>query len=295
MDWLLNFVQIVIGGITVGSAYSLIALAMVIIYKTSEVLNFAQGELAAIATFFAFSLLAVMGLPFTIAIPAALVFAILLGMFSEFAFLRRAKNPNLLGLIIITLGLEMILFGFTSWKWGADPKDLPFPVSPYGAFEAGGLIIGHLELLTFVVSGLVMLGLFVFFRFTKTGVAMKATQQNLLVARLMGIRTKRVLLVAWGLSAGIGALAGLLIAPSGTVDPYMMWDPMLKGFAAAVLGGMTSLPGAVIGAYTLGVIENLFGFYVSTEFKSVVPFAIIVIILCLKPSGLLARHYVRKV
>ena len=111
----------------------------------------------------------------------------------------------------------------------------------------------------------------------------------------MGIRTRRVLLFAWVLAAAIGALAGLLIAPTGTVEPYMMWDPMLKGFAGAVLGGMTSLPGALLGGLIVGVVENLFGFYVSTEFKSVVPFAIIILILGVRPSGLLARHYVKKV
>lgn len=288
-------VQITISGMAVGSAYALIALAMVIIYKTSEVLNFAQGDMALISTFFAFSLLSENGWPFVAALPAAVIFAILVGMAGEFLFLRRAKEPNLLGLIIITLGFQMILFGFTSWKWGADPKDLPFPISAYDAYEVGGLIIGHLELATFIVGLVVMAGLFVFFRFTKTGVAMKATQQNLHVARLMGIRTRRVLLLAWAMSAGIGALAGLLIGPSGTVDPYMMWDPALKGFAAAVLGGMTSLFGAAAGAYIMGVVENLFGYYISTEFKSVVPFAIILIVLIFKPSGLFAKHYVRKV
>ncbi len=295
MDFLVEPVQIVLGGIAVGSAYGLIALAMVIIYKTSEVLNFAQGDMALVSTFFAYSILAEAGWPFVLALPSAVVFAVLVGMAGEFLFMRRAKEPNLLGLIIITLGFQMILFGFTSWKWGADPKDLPFPVSPYGAFQFGGLILSHLEVLTFAVGLSVMGLLFLFFRYTKTWVAMKATQQNLKVARLMGIRTRRVLLLAWGLSAGIGSLAGLLIAPAYTLDPYMMWDPALKGFASAVLGGMTSLPGAAVGAYIMGVVENLFGFYISTEFKSVVPFAIIVIVLILKPSGLFARHYVKKV
>jgi branched-chain amino acid transport system permease protein len=123
---------------------------------------------------------------------------------------------------------------------------------------------------------------------------MKATQQNPVAARLMGIRTNRILMFTWGLSSLVGCVAGLLIAPT-TMQPYMMWDPMLKGFAAAVLGGMTSLPGAIFGAYTVGIIENIFGGYVSIEFKSVVAFAIIVLVLCFKPSGLFARHYVKKV
>jgi branched-chain amino acid transport system permease protein len=295
VDAFLLFIQVFIGGVAVGGAYTLIALAMVIIYRMSEVLNFAQGDMAAIAVFFAWTLLAAQGLPFYLGLPLAVGFGILVGLAAEFFFLRRAKEPNVLGLIIITLGVEMILFGMTSWKWGADPKNLPFFFSPFDSFVFGSVIVSYLEALTFLTAMTVAALLFLFFRFTKTGAAMKAVQQNRDMARIVGVRTRRILLLGWGLSGGIGALAGLLIAPTGAVDPYLMWDPMLKGFAAAVLGGMTSLPGAVVGGLIMGVVENLFGFYVSTEFKSVVPFAIIVLVLCVKPSGLLARHYVRKV
>jgi branched-chain amino acid transport system permease protein len=208
--------------------------------------------------------------------------------------LRRAKEPNILGMIIITIGLEMILMGFVSWKFGADPKTMPFPISPYSSITLGEVFVSGLEVLTFIVALTVMVILFLFFRYSKLGVAMKATQQNHVAARLMGIRTKRILMITWGISSMVGCIAGLLIAPT-IMQPYMMWDPMLKGFAAAVLGGMTSLPGSVFGAYMIGLIENLFGGYISIEFKSVVAFAIIVLVLCIKPSGLFARHYVKKV
>jgi branched-chain amino acid transport system permease protein len=123
---------------------------------------------------------------------------------------------------------------------------------------------------------------------------MKATQQNPMAAQIMGIRTNRIMMITWGVSSMVGCVAGILISPV-TMQPFMMWDPLLKGFAAAVMGGMTSLPGAVFGAYLLGITENLFGGYVSIEFKSSVAFAIIVLVLCIKPSGLFARHYVKKV
>jgi branched-chain amino acid transport system permease protein len=139
-----------------------------------------------------------------------------------------------------------------------------------------------------------MVVLFLFFRYSKVGMAVKATQQNKTAARLMGIRTNRIMMLTWGISSVVGCVAGLLLTPV-SMEPFMMWDPMLKGFASAVLGGMTSLPGAVFGAYILGIIENLFGGYVSIEFKSVVAFVIIVLVLCVKPSGLFARHYVKKV
>jgi len=212
----------------------------------------------------------------------------------EFTVLRRAKEPNILGMIIITIGIEMVLLGLVSWKFGADPKTMPFPISPYDSVSLGEVFVSSLEMLTFLVAITLMIILFLFLRYSKLGIAMKATQQNHMAARLMGIKTKRILMITWGISSLVGCVAGLLMSPV-TMQPYMMWDPMLKGFAAAVMGGMTSLPGAVFGAYIIGIIENLFGGYVSIEFKSVVAFFIIVLVLCIRPSGLFARHYVKKV
>ena len=289
-----DFLQMLVGGIAVGSSYALMGLAMVIIYKTSGVPNFAQGEMALISTYFAFMLLEYHGFPYYLAFPSALIFSVLVGCILEFTIVRRAKEPNILGMIIITIGLEMILLGLVSWKFGADPKVMFFPISPYESIELGTVFIGTLEMLTFIVALIIMIILFLFFRYSKLGIAMKATQQNVVAARVMGIRTNRILMITWGISSLVGCVAGLLIAPT-TMQPYMMWDPLLKGFAAAVLGGMTSLPGAVFGAYVLGIIENLFGGYISIEFKSVVAFTIIVIVLCIKPSGLFARHYIKKV
>ncbi|MBM3565449.1 MAG: branched-chain amino acid ABC transporter permease [Alphaproteobacteria bacterium] len=198
-------------------------------------------------------------------------------------------------MIIITLGLEMIVFGFASWKWGGDPKNLPTPIESTDVFVLGGVMMSHLEVTTLAAAAAVIAALYLFLTHTKAGLAMKATQQNQAVARLMGVRTRRIHMLAWALSGAVGSVAGLLIAPAGTLDPYMMWDPVLKGFAAAVLGGMTSLPGAALGGAIMGLVENLFGFYVSTKFKSVVPFVVILLMLAFKPSGLLARHYVKKV
>ena len=289
------FAQLVVSGLSIGSIYALMALSMVIIYKTSEVPNFGQGEMAMISTFVAYSMLETAGWPFLFAFFGALTFAAMLGAFLEFAFLRRAKDPNILGLIIITLGFEMVLYGLASWKWGAEQKDFPFPVSDFDIIRIGSVVVSYLNVVTFAVTLFVMLALFLFFRYTRVGVAMKATQQNPLAAKINGIRTKRILSLTWGLSSIIGAVAGMLLAPIATLDPNLMLDPLLKGFASAVLGGMTTLVGSVIGAYMLGVLENLFGGYVSLEFKSVVAFFVIVLVLCFRPSGLFARHYVRKV
>jgi len=287
--------QLIVSGLAVGACYALLALAMVIIYKTSEVLNFAQGEMAMISTFVAFTLLDSYHLPFPYALALTFLFAILLAIFFEIAFLRQAKDPTVLGLIIITLGFEMILMGFVGWKWGPDQRPFPFPVSNVETYNFYGLIISKINFWTIVICLILMFILFLFFRYTKLGTAMRATQQNQLIARVMGIRTRWILSFTWAISSLIGAVAGMLIAALGVLDPPMMMDPLLKGFASGVLGGMTSLPGAAVGGAMLGIIENLFGGYISLAFKSVVAFAIIVLMLCIKPSGLLARHYVKKV
>lgn len=287
--------QLLISGISAGSLYALVALAMVIIYKSSEVPNFAQGEMAMLSTYVAYALLANYGLPVFSALLGALVFAAGLGVFIEWAFLRRAKAPSVLDLIIITLGFQLALHGLAGWKWGPEQKTLPLPVSDTQVISIGDGVISYVNLVTIITAVVLMLLLFLFFKYTKLGVAMKATQQNPVAARVNGIHTNRIMSLTWAMSSVIGAIAGILFAPITTLDPHLMWDPLIKGFAAAVLGGMTTLIGAALGGYLLGIIENLFGAYVSLEFKSVVAFLVIVIVLWFRPSGLFGRHYERKV
>ncbi|HEJ83860.1 MAG TPA: branched-chain amino acid ABC transporter permease, partial [Desulfobacteraceae bacterium] len=188
-----------------------------------------------------------------------------------------------------------VLYGLASWKWGAEQMDFPFPVSDFDIVNIGPAVVSYLNIATLLITLFLMFILFLFFKYTKVGIAMKATQQNAMAARINGIRTNRILALTWALSSMIGAVAGMMLAPIATLDPNLMLEPLLKGFAAAVLGGMTTLVGAALGGYILGVLENLFGGYVSLEFKSVVAFLVIVLVLCFKPSGLFARHYVRKV
>lgn len=287
--------QLIISGLTIGSIYALLALAMSIIYKASEIPNFAQGDMAMISTYMAYVILVIHQWPFWVAFAGALGFALVLGLAFEFAFIRRAKEPNLLNLIIITLGFQMVLYGLAGWKWGSDQRRLSLPVSETETYEIGGVVISQLGLATIITALVLMIIFWLFLSRTRLGVAMKAVQQNPVAARINGIPKDRILGISFGISSVIGAIAGMMVAPVTTLDLNMMWDPLLKGFAAAVLGGMNSLPGAVVGGYLLGITENLFGFYVSLEFKSVVAFAIIVLVLIFRPAGLLGRHYVRKV
>lgn len=207
---MVNLVQMIVSGIAVGSSYALMGLGMVLIYKASEVPNFVQGEMAPAPVFISYLLMNSYGAPVWAAFVGALAFAMVLGCILEFAVLRRAKDTNVLGLIIITIGLEMILLGLVSWKFGADQRSLPFPISSYDSVMIGNIFISTLDLLTLVVALVIMTILFLFFRFSKLGVAMKATQQNETAARLMGIRTNRIKMVTWGISAMVGTVAGLL-------------------------------------------------------------------------------------
>ena len=252
------FFDLLVGGLSIGACYALVALAMVIIYKTSEVLNFAQGEMAMISTFVAYTLMTGYGVGFWLSTAITLVFAMILGIVIEISFLRPAKDPSILGLIVITLGAEMILYGLAGWKWGANQNPFPVPFSEYSGISPGGITITEINLWTFVTSLVLMLLLGMFFRFTKLGVAMKAVQQNHFAAQAMGIPTRRVLSFTWGLSSVTGAVAGMLIAPISTLDPNLMFDPLLKGFAGAVLGGMTSLPGAALGGISPGAHREFF-------------------------------------
>lgn len=288
--------QLIINSIVAGSIYALMALAMSIIYKASEIPNFAQGEMAMVSTYITFVMLHFMGFPFLLALIGTLVFAFILGFLFEFVFIRRAKDPTLLGFIIITLGFQMILYGLAAWKWGSDQRtfNLPFSESKL-IYESDAFVLTEHNLASIVIAIIVMSLLYLLLKKTKLGLAMKASQLNSKAARFNGIPTNRIVGISFGISAVVGAVAGILVAPISTLDPGMMWDPLMKGFAAAVLGGLKSLPGVVVGAFLLAIIENLFGFYISLEFKSIVSFAIIIIVLYMKPSGLFEKHYVRKV
>jgi branched-chain amino acid transport system permease protein len=287
--------QLIVSGLAAGALYGLLALGLVMIYKTSDVLSFAQGSIAMVNTFVAFSLIETYHVPFWPAFFLTVAFAWCLGVVLELVFLRPAKDPTLLGLIIITLGFDLILYGLAGWTWGYDTTSFPSPFSDFKAYGLGIVVVSEVNLWIFVVGvGLTGL-LFAFFRFTRLGVAMRAVAQNRTASRIMGVRIKRIDAMTWGIASVLGAVAGVLIAPITFLDINMGLNPGLKAFTAAVLGGMTSLPGAVVGGLLLGVIENLVGAYISPELKVSVAFFVIVAVLCVRPAGLFGREYRRRV
>jgi len=287
--------QYVIGGLAAGGLYALVALGIVLLYRTSRILNFAHGDLATFGTFIAFSLLVSVRAPFAVASAGALLATAVIGAAFYFLVLRPSREASLLGKIVITLGFALVLQGASTLLWGTDTKVLPFPLSDTTVYRLSGVVVSQISIGSFLV-GLVLMGLlYVLVQRTKIGLAMRAVSQNLPAAQALGIPAKRIFALTWGLASALGATAGILLAPVAFLDTTMMLDPFLKGFSAAVLGGIDSMPGAVAGGLLLGVLEAVFGGYVSVQFKTTLAFLIIIAVLVVRPEGMLGREYKRRV
>lgn len=288
------FGQQVVSGLAAGCLYALAALGLVLIYRTMDIVNFAHGEMAMVSTFMAHTFLVRLGFSYIPAALGALIFAFIFGMAVERIFLRPIQGGPLISLMIMTLGLFMVLNGAAGWVWGFDPVSFPRAVQGRPIW-IGGLIITRDSILVLAVTIAMALALYLVLRFTMAGIAIRATSQNSRAARLMGVPVPKVYALTWGISAVLGAVAGILIAPTTFLSPSMMAEVQIKAFTAAVLGGFSSLPGAVVGGLLLGVLENLVAGYISTELKSTFAFALIVVVLFIRPSGLLGTPPKRKV
>ncbi len=287
------FLQYVAGGLAAGSLYALVALGLTLIYKTTGVVNFAQGEMAMVSTFFAYILLTNYHVPYPVAFVGALLFAALLGVAVERGLMRWVQQASVLSQIMITLGLFLVLNGAMSTRFF---EALPFPQPIGGApLNVGGVFVSEDSLLIFGLAAIIMLALYLFFRYTLLGIGMRATAQNLSVARLMGVRVGRVYSTTWAVASGMGAVAGMLFAPTTALYPSFMGDIAIKGFAAAIIGGLGVLPGAVVGGLVLGVLENLIAGYLSTELKSFFAFSVILLVLVLRPQGLMGAPMRRRI
>ena len=288
-------VQYVVVGLAVGSLYALVALGIVLLYRTSRILNFAHGDLATFGTFIAFALLTAWRWPFAAASLGSLLTTAVVGAAFFFLVIRPAKESTLLGKIVITLGLALVLQGATVILWGTGTKILPFPLSDIKVYRLGQVVVSQISVGSFAVGLALMGALYVLVQHTRVGLAMRAVSQDTVAAQVLGIPVKQIFALTWGLASALGAAAGILLAPATLLDPYMMLDPFLKGFAAAVLGGIDSMPGAAVGGLLLGVLEALFGGYVSVKFKTTLAFLIIIAVLVVRPEGLLGREYKRRV
>ena len=290
-----EFVQQVATGLATGSVYAVLALAIVLVYQSTSVVNFAQGEMATFATFIAWSLLTRM--TFWPAFVLTLLIAFALGAAIERLVLRPVERAPTLNSVIVTLGLFTLLNSVALWLYGGVPKPFPSPALFSGApLSMGTVTISRLNIGIFGMAVAIMLALFTFLNGTKLGLGMRATAQNPSAARLVGIPVGRMLTLGWALSAAVGAVAGMLIAPLLALQPSMMFGVLIFAFAAAVLGGLNSLPGAIVGGLTLGVAQNLAGAYVAPHTGTIditVAFVVIVAVLLVRPTGLFG-HAVRR-
>jgi branched-chain amino acid transport system permease protein len=291
-----EFLQQVVSGLASGGIYASLALALVLIYRATQVINFAQGEMAMLTTFVAWSLMERM--PYWPAFVLTLLIAFAGGAALELALIRPVQNAPVLTIVIVTIGLFIGLNGLARRIWGTQPRTLesPFSTDP---IRIGGVAFSVQDLGIIGVSLAIVALLFAFFRYTKLGLALRAAAVNPAESRLVGIRVSLMLALGWGLAAVLGAVAGMMAAPPlGSFDQNLMQPILLYAFAAAVLGGIDSPLGAVVGGLAIGVIVNLAGTYVDfvgADLRLPVALLVILLVLLVRPSGLFGREAVRRV
>jgi branched-chain amino acid transport system permease protein len=291
-----DFAQQVTSGLAAGAIYASLALALVLIYQTTNVVNFAQGEMATFTTYIAWTLMH-RGVPYWPAFVLTLLIAFSGGVAVERVLIRPLEHRPELVIVIFTIGMLIALNGLTGWIWGPEVKlfDSPFPNR---SLILGDVAISIRDIGTFCVCLGTVVALWLFFRFTTLGLAMRAVAFNPDASRLMGVRVGWMLALGWGFAATLGAIAGMMAAPSVFLDPDMMLVVLIYGFAAAVLGGIDSPVGAVVGGLLLGVAINLLGAYVDfvgQELRLPTALAVLLVVLIVRPTGLFGRVLVHRV
>jgi branched-chain amino acid transport system permease protein len=287
-----QLLQQIFSGLASGAIYASVALALVMIYRATDLVNFAQGEMAMFSTYIAWTLVNA-GLPFWAAFVITLIVSFLGGMAIERVIIRPVENAPVLAAVIVTIALLLIFNSTAGWIYSYTVQDFP---SPFPDRPLLGALITTRDLGVIVVTLIMLVLLFLFFRFTSTGLAMRAAAQNPESARLCGISVGLMLAIGWGLAAAIGATAGIMVAPVLFLDPNMMGGVLIYAFAGALLGGITSPIGAVVGGLIVGVTENLVGTYlIASQLKLTVAFALIILVLVFKPNGLFGTAIIRRV
>jgi branched-chain amino acid transport system permease protein len=291
-----SLIQQIVAGLASGGIYASVALALVMIYTSTEHLNFAQGSMAMFSTYICWSLLQV-GIPYWGAFLATLAFSFIGGAFIQLVILRPVANAPVLSVVIVFIGLLVILESMAGWIFSYLIKSFPSPF-PEQPLDLGGIPFGYHTLGAIGVTLVILLLLFVFFRYTTLGLAMRAAAHNPVSSRLVGIRVNTMLGLGWGLAGVVGAVAGMMVAPVVFLDPTMMDGILLYAFASALLGGITSPGGAVLGGFIVGIGENLLGAYVpfiGTELKQAVALVLIIGVLLVRPSGFFGKVVVHRV
>jgi branched-chain amino acid transport system permease protein len=297
-----DFMQQVVSGLASGGVYALLALALVIIHRSTGVINFAQGEMATLSTYIAWTLTVNHGWSYWPAFVATLAISFAGGVGIHRVVIRPVERGNVLRIVIVTIGLLVAINGFVVWKWGGEPQQLQ---SPFGTstYDVGGVIVAANDIGTIAVAlGIVVL-LWLLFQFTKVGLALRAAAVNPEEARLVGVRVTWMLALGWGLAALLGAVAGMLTAPTVGLDPNMMAPVLIYAFAAAILGGIDSPLGAVVGGLLLGVLLNLLSYlsqygafdWFTEELRLPMALLVILVVLLVRPQGIFGRPEVKRV
>jgi branched-chain amino acid transport system permease protein len=290
-----DFAQMLVGGTAIGCIYAIVALGFVLIYKASEIINFAQGDLMMLGAFLGYTFVGVLGLPFVAGLALAAACMALAGAALDRVVLRPMVGQPVFSIVIITIGIGFLIRAMVTMLpgWGTETRSIATPYAR-GVTALGSVVIGD-EYLTIIAATLILvLVLYGFFRFTTLGIAMQATSQNQLAAYHVGIPVKTILSRIWAISAAAAALAGVLLAPVTFVHVNMGFIG-LKAFPAAVLGGFGSIPGAIVGGLVVGIAEALAGFYLPEGFKNVAAYVLLLLVLAVRPQGLFGQSVRKKV
>lgn len=287
------FFQSIIAGLETGSLYALAALGLVLIFRTSDVTNFAQGTMAMFSSFIALKLWQ-NNMPYPVAFIGAVLFAIVFGFVVERVLVRPASKGSKVSKMIVTLGLIMIIDGLAGSIFGIDQHYFRKAIT-WNNMNIGGVIVQPNAIFIISITIAIMCVLFYMIRSTMMGIAIRATSQNEKTAKLMGIPVSKVYSTSWMIATALGAIAGVLIAPTTNVSTTMMMDVHLKSFISAVLGGFGSFLGPVVGGLIIGVLDNLVGMYISLNWKTVIVYGLLILTLIVKPTGIFGKVYRKKV
>jgi len=277
--------NLIVSGLGNGSLYCLVAVGLVLIYRVQSIANFAHGEIFMAGAFIGFSLFSLGGLPYELAILLAIAGGAAIGFVMQMLVIRPISTESHVSIVMATVGVSVVLKGVARFLFGGDIQTFP-PIFSIPPFRIGYLIITPQILIVVSVAIILTIALFLVMRFTRIGLEMRATQQNVTGARIVGINVKLVHSMTWGVAGGIAAAAGVLAAPTTLLYPDIGTPFLIKGFAAAVLGGFGSPLGAVVGGFAIGIGEMLVGGYLDTSFTEIAPFLIIIAVILLKPDGL---------
>jgi branched-chain amino acid transport system permease protein len=291
----LDVLQLFVSGLANGCVYGLIALGFVLIYKATEAVNFAQGDFMMLGAFICLGLTnsQFMGLPFWISVPIAILAMGVFGYLLDLLVLRRMFGQSQVAIVILTIALGFVLRFAAGLIWGHEPISLQTPMA--GEYvRLGGLVLGLSEVVVILVTILLTVVLYFYFNSTKLGVAMQASSQNQLAAYYMGIPVKRVHSLIWALAGMVAAVAGILFASKGSIDPSIGLIG-IKAFAAAVIGGFGSLPGALLGGLIVGLIEPFASYYIAAGYSQIMPYLLLFLILVFRPHGILSQVARKKV